>query len=87
MLTVSPFHLTRIWAPSDTLFVESLALLSNHSTVLSLQTIAVLASIAGAAVGIAKFDNKFAYTHERLGIALYVVVWLAPLVGLIRPEQ
>jgi len=51
------------------------------------QVIAVLATICGAVVGIIKFDNTFDYTHERLGLALWILVWLAPLVGFIRPAQ
>lgn len=52
-----------------------------------IQVIAVLAVICAAVVGIAKFDNSFVYTHERLGLALWILVWLAPLVGFVRPEQ
>lgn len=51
------------------------------------QVIAVLAVICSAVVAITKFDNAFTYTHERLGLALWILVWLAPLVGLIRPQQ
>lgn len=51
------------------------------------QVIAVLAVICSAVVAITKFDNAFTYTHERLGLALWILVWLAPLVGLIRPQH
>ena len=51
------------------------------------QVIAVLAVIISAVVSILKFDNNFHYTHERLGLALWILVWLAPLVGFIRPDQ
>jgi len=52
-----------------------------------IQVIAVLAVICAAVVGVTKFDNSFTYTHERLGLALWILVWLAPLVGFIRPEH
>lgn len=54
---------------------------------IAIQTVAVLAVICAAVVGIVKFDNSFVYTHERLGLALWILVWLAPLVGLVRPDQ
>ncbi|KAG0613403.1 hypothetical protein M758_6G100100 [Ceratodon purpureus] len=52
-----------------------------------IQVIAVLAVICSAVVAIMKFDNNFHYTHERLGLALWILVWLAPLVGFIRPDH
>lgn len=51
------------------------------------QVIAVLAVICSAVVAILKFDNNFHYTHERLGLALWILVWIAPLLGFIRPDQ
>lgn len=47
----------------------------------------MLAVICSAVVAILKFDNKFHYTHERLGLALWILVWIAPLLGFIRPDQ
>jgi hypothetical protein len=52
-----------------------------------IQAVAVLAVICSAVVAILKFDNDFHYTHERLGVALWILVLLAPLVGLVRPNQ
>jgi hypothetical protein len=58
-----------------------------RSSVSPFQVVAVLAVICSAVVAIVKFDNKFHYTHERLGLALWILVWLAPLIGFIRPDQ
>lgn len=52
-----------------------------------IQVVAVLTVICSAAVAVTKFDNSFTYTHERLGLALWILVWLPPLVGLIRPNH
>ena len=51
------------------------------------QTVAVLLVIAVASISVRKFDNTFGYTHERLGLALWILVWIAPLIGLVRPNQ
>lgn len=56
-------------------------------THITLQVIAVLAVICSAVVAVTKFDNNFHYTHERLGLALWILVWVAPLLGLIRPHH
>lgn len=56
-------------------------------THMAIQCVAVVCVIVAAVVGIKKFDNTFDYTHERLGLALWILVWLAPLVGFVRPEQ
>lgn len=56
-------------------------------THICIQVVAVLAVICSAVVAIVKFDNNFHYTHERLGLALWILVWLAPLIGFIRPDH
>lgn len=53
----------------------------------SLQTLAVILATVGAILSVFKFNNKFQYTHQRLGLALYIIVWLQPIVGLLRPER
>jgi len=52
-----------------------------------IQICAVCAVIASASVAFTKFDNKFAHTHERLGLSLWICVWIAPLLGIFRPKH
>lgn len=52
-----------------------------------LQTLAVILATVGAVLSMFKFKNKFLYTHQRLGLALYIIVWIQPIVGLLRPER
>jgi len=52
-----------------------------------LQTLAVILATVGAILSLFKFNNKFQYTHQRLGLGLYIILWLQPIVGLLRPER
>lgn len=52
-----------------------------------LQTLAVILATVGAILSLLKFNNKFQYTHQRLGLGLYIILWLQPIVGLLRPER
>lgn len=67
--------------------LDFLLIIWNYYMVFVSQTIAVLLVIAAASLSVRKFDNTFGYTHERLGLALWILVWLAPLIGLVRPNQ
>lgn len=51
------------------------------------QVIAVLLATAGAIMSIKNFNNLFNNNHQRLGVALYGVIWLQVLVGIIRPQR
>jgi hypothetical protein len=79
--TNSIFHDSDPTRPLDFLLIW------NYYMVFVSQTIAVLLVIAAASLSVRKFDNTFGYTHERLGLALWILVWLAPLIGLVRPNQ
>lgn len=52
-----------------------------------LQTLAVILATAGAIISLIKFNNKFWYTHQRLGLCLYIIVWLQPIMGFLRPQR
>ncbi|XP_061356351.1 cytochrome b561 domain-containing protein At2g30890-like [Gastrolobium bilobum] len=52
-----------------------------------LQMLAVLLATAGAIMSIKNFNNLFNNNHQRLGVALYGIIWLQVLVGLFRPQR
>eukprot|EP01018_Ginkgo_biloba_P025328 Gb_09965 [translate_table: standard] len=52
-----------------------------------IQTLAVAIATAGAIISLMKFHTKFRYTHQRLGLTLYIIVWLQPIVGFLRPKR
>ncbi|XP_027344109.1 cytochrome b561 domain-containing protein At2g30890-like [Abrus precatorius] len=52
-----------------------------------LQMIAVLLATAGAIMSIKNFNNLFNNSHQRLGVALYGIIWLQVLVGIFRPQR
>ncbi|KAL5165049.1 Cytochrome b561 domain-containing protein [Glycine soja] len=55
---------------------------SNH-----IKMIAVLLATAGAIMSIKNFNNLFNNSHQRLGVALYGVIWLQVLLGIFRPQR
>ncbi|CAM6128751.1 unnamed protein product [Calypogeia fissa] len=46
----------------------------------------VLAS-AGVAILIHRDGGDFDYTHQRLGLALMIIMWMMPFIGLLRPAK
>jgi hypothetical protein len=38
-------------------------------------------------MSIKKFENSFDNSHQRLGLALYVIIWVQVLIGFIRPKR
>ncbi|XP_022637582.1 cytochrome b561 domain-containing protein At4g18260 [Vigna radiata var. radiata] len=53
----------------------------------ALQKLAVLLATAGAVMSIKNFNNSFDNSHQRLGVALYGIMWLQVLVGIFRPQR
>ncbi|CAL5202053.1 unnamed protein product [Lathyrus oleraceus] len=49
--------------------------------------IAVLLATAGAIMSIKNFNNLFNNNHQRLGAALYAIIWLQVLLGIFRPQR
>ncbi|KAL3502939.1 hypothetical protein ACH5RR_037388 [Cinchona calisaya] len=52
-----------------------------------LQILSVLLLTAGAIMSFINFENSFNNDHQRLGLALYGLVWLQLLIGIIRPYR
>uniref|UniRef100_A0A5B7BM48 Cytochrome b561 domain-containing protein n=1 Tax=Davidia involucrata TaxID=16924 RepID=A0A5B7BM48_DAVIN len=53
----------------------------------SLQILSVLLATAGAIMSIKNFENSFNNSHQRIGVALYGVIWLQALIGFLRPQR
>ncbi|KAB2078233.1 hypothetical protein ERO13_A06G137100v2 [Gossypium hirsutum] len=51
------------------------------------QTLAVLLVTVGAVMSIKNFENSFNNHHQRLGLALYVAIWMQALIGIFRPPR
>ncbi|KAM3412777.1 hypothetical protein ACQJBY_004126 [Aegilops geniculata] len=51
------------------------------------QVAGVALATAAAALSITNFENAFNNTHQRIGVALYGLVWLQPLIGFLRPDR
>ncbi|KAK4275584.1 hypothetical protein QN277_018640 [Acacia crassicarpa] len=52
-----------------------------------LQLVAVLVATAGAIMSIKSFNNLFNNTHQKLGVALYGIIWLQLFLGIFRPQR
>lgn len=51
------------------------------------QMVAVVLATAGAVLSVRNFENAFNNTHQRIGLAIYGLIWLQPLVGFLRPDR
>ncbi|OAY57327.1 cytochrome b561 domain-containing protein At2g30890 [Manihot esculenta] len=51
------------------------------------QMLSVLLATAGAVMSVKNFNNAFNNHHQRIGVALYGIVWLQVLIGLLRPQR
>ncbi|TYJ26033.1 hypothetical protein E1A91_A07G091300v1 [Gossypium mustelinum] len=49
------------------------------------QILSVLLATTGAIMSIKNFNNSFSNHHQRLGVALYGIIWLQALTGVLRP--
>ncbi|XP_044494721.1 cytochrome b561 domain-containing protein At2g30890-like [Mangifera indica] len=54
---------------------------------IQLQTLAVLVATAGAVLSFRNFNNSFSNHHQKLGVALYGIIWLQALMGFFRPQR
>ncbi|MED6167742.1 hypothetical protein PIB30_005710 [Stylosanthes scabra] len=52
-----------------------------------LEMLAVLLATAGAIMSIKNFNNLFNNNHQRLGVALYGIIWLQLVLGIFRPQR
>ncbi|XP_068666664.1 uncharacterized protein [Aristolochia californica] len=51
------------------------------------QVASILLATAGAVLSIKNFENSFSNTHQRIGLALYCVILLQPVIGFCRPHR
>ncbi|XP_031120824.1 cytochrome b561 domain-containing protein At2g30890-like [Ipomoea triloba] len=52
-----------------------------------LQVVSVLVATAGAVLSIKSFDNTFNNNHQRIGLALYVAIYVQLVMGFRRPKR
>ncbi|KAF3777844.1 Cytochrome b561 domain-containing protein [Nymphaea thermarum] len=52
-----------------------------------LEIISVLLATVGAIMALKNFENKFNNTHQKIGLAIYALIWLQPFIGLCRPHR
>ncbi|KAL1289740.1 hypothetical protein AAHE18_20G081300 [Arachis hypogaea] len=52
-----------------------------------IEMLAILVATAGAIMSIKNFNNLFNNNHQRLGVALYAVIWLQLVLGIFRPQR
>ncbi|KAK8653973.1 hypothetical protein V6N13_127954 [Hibiscus sabdariffa] len=48
-------------------------------------TLSLLLATVGAVMSVKNFNNSFNNHHQRLGLALYGIIWLQALTGVLRP--
>ncbi|XP_073061017.1 cytochrome b561 domain-containing protein At4g18260-like [Primulina eburnea] len=51
------------------------------------QVVAVLLATAAAVLSIIYFENSFSNDHQIIGLAIYGVIWLQTLIGMLRPHR
>ncbi|XP_042411605.1 cytochrome b561 domain-containing protein At2g30890-like [Zingiber officinale] len=51
------------------------------------QFTAILLATAAAVLALMNFENSLNNTHQRIGFVLYILIWLHPLVALVRPQR
>ncbi|CAN4103103.1 unnamed protein product [Withania somnifera] len=52
-----------------------------------LQVLSVLLIAVATILSVVNFENFFDNTHQRLGLALYVAIWLPLIAGIFRPDR
>ncbi|KAF2305419.1 hypothetical protein GH714_005111 [Hevea brasiliensis] len=52
-----------------------------------LQALSVLLVTSGAIMSMKSFENSFDNNHQRIGVALYGVVWVQAVIGFLRPHS
>ncbi|PKA48745.1 Transcription factor bHLH133 [Apostasia shenzhenica] len=49
--------------------------------------IAVLLATGAAILSLKNFEKSFSNTHQRMGLALYALIWVLPVIGFFRPQR
>lgn len=52
-----------------------------------LQILSVLLSTAAAVLSIKNFENSFSNIHQKVGLSLYLAIWIQTLLGYSRPQR
>ncbi|KAL5577206.1 hypothetical protein UlMin_018905 [Ulmus minor] len=52
-----------------------------------IQMLSVLIATAGAIMSIRNFENSFNNNHQRIGLVLYVALYLQTMIGFLRPQR
>ncbi|XP_038709892.1 cytochrome b561 domain-containing protein At2g30890-like [Tripterygium wilfordii] len=51
------------------------------------QMLSIFLATAGAVMSIKNFNNSFNNNHQRIGVALYGIIWFQALIGFLRPQR
>ncbi|GMH01493.1 hypothetical protein Nepgr_003332 [Nepenthes gracilis] len=51
------------------------------------QMLSVLLATAGAVMSIKSFENAFNNNHQRIGLSLYLAIWVQTVLGFCRPQR
>ncbi|KAH7651896.1 Cytochrome b561/ferric reductase transmembrane domain-containing protein [Dioscorea alata] len=94
------FHAFLLWASIGFLMPVGVLVIRMSNTVkcgkklkalyyshVILQITAVILALAAVILSIIHFENSFSNTHQRIGLALYVLIVIQPLVGFFRPQR
>ncbi|KAL5732111.1 hypothetical protein ACHQM5_004765 [Ranunculus cassubicifolius] len=52
-----------------------------------LQILSLILATAGAVLSIRNFENAFNNNHQRIGLALYGMIWVQVVIGFFRPKR
>ncbi|CAM0953857.1 unnamed protein product [Alopecurus aequalis] len=93
-------HAFLLWSSVGFLMPVGVLLIRVSSNVKSAKAVRVLfychvaAQIAGvvlatasAVLSVRNFENAFNNPHQRIGLAVYGLIWLQPLIGFLRPDR
>ncbi|KAG6520524.1 hypothetical protein ZIOFF_017581 [Zingiber officinale] len=56
----------------------------THVTV---QILALLLATVAAVLSLINFENSFNNTHQKIGLVLYGLIWIQPLIAFVRPRR
>ncbi|KAG6498486.1 cytochrome b561 domain-containing protein At2g30890-like [Zingiber officinale] len=56
----------------------------THVTV---QILAILLATVAAVLSLINFENSFNNTHQKIGLVLYGLIWIQPLIAFVRPRR
>ncbi|KAF4360160.1 hypothetical protein F8388_000029 [Cannabis sativa] len=54
---------------------------------LNLQMFSVILATAGAVMSLRNFENLFNNNHQKIGLVLYIAIWIQAMIGFLRPHR